>query len=432
MDIFLYQVLPLLCTVLTILFSLIWIPPMAWQVIHGLRGLLPLRKPKRREGDEHSFAVLICARNESGVIGNLIDSIEKQEYSKDKFKIFCIADNCTDDTAAVARARGCEVIERLDKIRKGKGFALEALTSYVNTNYAGVFDAYLVIDADNLLPPDFLKKMSGGLHAGLDVVSGWRTAKNPFDSVVSGCYDIFWSIVMRMYNAVRCSNGMSCMIYGTGFAVRSEILKNGWQTSTMTEDGEFSCMARMKGYKIGVIQDAKFYDEQPTKGRFFFSQFRRWEVGGVQCFSKLWRQALKRMKTNFVDGFDIFCFLMLPISQAAMLLSFIPYAGLLILSGVAGKILWLLLLIPILSVLGIAALAVFALIADGKPVLRMWRSIFAFPIFILPTVFIAVSAIFHPKTEWKTIPHDSVKDMTNVDEVPPDPILEKVKQLKNK
>lgn len=432
MDIFLYQVLPVLCTVLTILLTLIWLPPMAWQVIHGIRGLLPLRKPKRREGEEHSFAVLICARNEEGVIGNLIDSIEKQEYPRDKFKIFCIADNCTDNTAAVARERGCEVLERFDAARKGKGFALEMLTAHVNTVYAGVFDAYLVIDADNLIPPDFLKKMSGGLHAGLDVVSGWRTAKNPFDSVVSGCYDIFWSIVMRMYNAVRCSNGMSCMIYGTGFAVRSEILKNGWQTSTMTEDGEFSCMARMKGYRIGVIQDAKFYDEQPTKGKFFFSQFRRWEVGGVQCFSKLWKQAIKRMKSNFFDGFDILCFLMLPISQAAMLFSFVPYAGLLILSGVAGKVLGMILAIPILSVLGIAALASFALAADKKPVLRMWRSIFAFPIFILPTVFIAVSAIFHPKTEWKTIPHSSVKDMTNVEEVPPDPILEKVKQLKNK
>jgi cellulose synthase/poly-beta-1,6-N-acetylglucosamine synthase-like glycosyltransferase len=112
MDIFLYQVLPILCTVLTVLLSLIWMPPMVWQVIHGIRGLLPLRKPKRREGDEHSFAVLICARNEAGVIGNLIDSIEKQEYSKDKFKIFCIADNCTDDTAAVARARGAAVLPR--------------------------------------------------------------------------------------------------------------------------------------------------------------------------------------------------------------------------------------------------------------------------------------------------------------------------------
>ena len=64
-------------------------------------------------------------------------------------------------------------------------------------------------------------------------------------------------------------------------------------------------------------------DEQPTKAKFFFSQFRRWEVGGVQCFFKLWRQALNRMKANLVDGIDIFCFLMLPVSQAAMLFSFI-------------------------------------------------------------------------------------------------------------
>ncbi len=432
MEIFLYQVLPIICAVLMVLLAILWIPTMAWQVIHGIRGFLPLRKPKRKEGKQHAFAVLVCARNESEVIGNLIDSIREQQYPQDKYKIFCLADNCTDDTAAVARAKGCEVLERFDPLRKGKGFALEALTAYINKAYADVFDAYLVIDADNLLPPDFMQKLSEGFNGGLDVVSGWRTAKNPFDSVVSGCYDIFWSLVMRMYNAVRCSNGMSCMVYGTGFAVRSEILKDGWQTSTMTEDGEFSCMARMKGYKIGLLQDAKFYDEQPTKPRFFFSQFRRWEVGGVQCFTKLWKQALARMKTNFVDGFDIFCFLMLPISQTAMILSFIPYAGMLILSGVPDKLLWLLLAVPVLAVLAIAALAAFGLAADKKPVLRMWRSILAFPVFILPTAFIAMSAILRPKTEWTIIPHSSVKDMGNVEDVPPDPILEKVKQLKNK
>ena len=432
MEIFLYQVLPIICVILLVALGLVWFPPMAWQVIHGVRGLLPLRKPRRREGEPHSFAVLICARNEAEVIGKLIDSIEAQEYPKDKYKIFCIADNCEDNTAQVARDCGCEVLERFDQTHKGKGYALEVLTAHINENYGETFDAYLVIDADNLIPPDFLKKMSGGLHAGLDVVSGWRTAKNPFDSVVSGCYDIFWSLVMRMYNAVRCSNGMSCMIYGTGFAVRREILRNGWGTSTMTEDGEFSCMARMKGYKIGVIQDARFYDEQPTKPRFFFSQFRRWEVGGVQCFRKLWKDACIRMKKNFVDGLDILCFLLVPYSEAALLFSAIPYAGLLILWGVPTKVLWLLLMAPLVAVLVLAALAAFGLAADGKPVFRMWRSILAFPIFILPTAFIAVSAIFLPKTEWKAIPHSSVKDMNNVDEIPPDPILEKVKQLKNK
>ena len=79
MEIFLYQVLPIICTVLLVVLGLIWLPPMAWQLIHGVRGLLPLRRPRRREGDPHAFAIMICARNEAEVIGKLIDSIEAQD-----------------------------------------------------------------------------------------------------------------------------------------------------------------------------------------------------------------------------------------------------------------------------------------------------------------------------------------------------------------
>ncbi len=432
MDIFIHNVLPAICLALAGVCTLIWLPIMGWQVIMGIRGFLPLRKIVGKEGKENSFAIMICARNEEEVICNLIDSIQKQNYPKDKYKIFCVADNCTDNTAGVARDMGCEVLERFDKERQGKGFPLEMVTEYVNTRYAEQFDAYMVVDADNLLPNDFLAKLNGGLNAGYDVVSGWRMAKNPHDSWVSGCYDIFWSIVMRLHDSVRCNFGLSCNVHGTGFAVRRELVKDGWQTSTITEDCEFSCMARMKGARIGIIRDARFYDEQPTKLRFFFSQFHRWEVGGVQCGLKLWRQAAKLMKHRFLEGFDMLCFLLLPVAQTAMFAAMIPYSLWLALVGAPLRILLLAALMVVGSTLAVIALAAIALIYDGKPAVRMWRSVLMFPIFILPTSVIAVASIVRPKAQWKTIPHNSAKDVENVDEIPPDPLVEKVKNLRNK
>lgn len=59
----------------------------------------------------HKFAVIISARNESNVIHQLIESVKWQNYPKELVDIFVVADNCTDDTAQIARDSGAIVRE---------------------------------------------------------------------------------------------------------------------------------------------------------------------------------------------------------------------------------------------------------------------------------------------------------------------------------
>ncbi len=66
------------------------------------------------------YAVLISARNEANVIGNLITCIQTQTYPSELIDIWLVADNCTDNTAEVARNMGCHVIERFNKELVGK------------------------------------------------------------------------------------------------------------------------------------------------------------------------------------------------------------------------------------------------------------------------------------------------------------------------
>lgn len=47
----------------------------------------------------HRFAILICARNESAVIADLLQSIQHQSYDQSLITTFVMADNCTDNTA---------------------------------------------------------------------------------------------------------------------------------------------------------------------------------------------------------------------------------------------------------------------------------------------------------------------------------------------
>ena len=78
----------------TVLFS--------YKFVLGAIGLFFKKKfPEAKQ--DHTYAVLIAGRNEEKVIGQLINSIQTQNYDKSKLKIFMVADNCTDSTANVAR-----------------------------------------------------------------------------------------------------------------------------------------------------------------------------------------------------------------------------------------------------------------------------------------------------------------------------------------
>ena len=98
------------------------------------------------------YAVLISARNEANVIGNLIDCLHSQTYPSELIDIWLVADNCTDNTAEVARNMGCHVIERFNKEQVGKGYALTYLLDQMNESGASdPYDAFFVFDADKIL-----------------------------------------------------------------------------------------------------------------------------------------------------------------------------------------------------------------------------------------------------------------------------------------
>ena len=68
---------------------------------------------------------MVAARNEETVIADLIHSIKVQNYPAELIDIFVIADNCTDNTADVAREAGAIVFPRSNDKLVGKGYALD-------------------------------------------------------------------------------------------------------------------------------------------------------------------------------------------------------------------------------------------------------------------------------------------------------------------
>ena len=107
--------------------ALVWVLTIFWlyQLMISICSLVKLKEKPLLVDKKHKFMAIIPAHNEEAVVGNLVESLKNQDYPKDLYDIYVIADNCTDNTAQVAREKGAIVYERFDSEKKTKGYALQ-------------------------------------------------------------------------------------------------------------------------------------------------------------------------------------------------------------------------------------------------------------------------------------------------------------------
>ena len=238
------------------------------------------KKPKEyRASKLHSYAVIISARNESRVVGNLIESIKKQNYPEELVDIYVVADNCTDNTAQVAKDAGAIVYERSNMLQRGKGYALDYIFKIIQASEdCDKYDGYFVFDADNLLDPNYIAEMNKVFDNGFRVITSYRNSKNYDTNWISSGYSLWFLREARYLNNARMMLGTSCAISGTGFLLHKEVIRKngGWKHHLLTEDIEFSVDSVIHGEKIGYCGKAIIYDEQPTKFSQSWNQRLRW------------------------------------------------------------------------------------------------------------------------------------------------------------
>ncbi|MGN0025862.1 MAG: glycosyltransferase family 2 protein [Clostridium sp.] len=251
------------------------------------------------------FAMIVAAHNEEVVIGKLIESMLNQNYPRELFDIFVIADNCTDNTAKIARKYGVYVYERFNKEQKGKGYALEWMFDKI-FKMQKKYDAVAIFDADNLVSKNWCKEINSKMLEGYKVVQGYIDSKNPNDSWIASSYSIAFWTQNRMYQLARSNVGLSNQIGGTGFAIDVDILKEfGWGATCLTEDLEFSCKLILNDEKVGWAHDAIIYDEKPLTLKQSWVQRRRWMQGftdvASRYFFKLLKKGIKERKWFVLD-----------------------------------------------------------------------------------------------------------------------------------
>lgn len=172
-------------------------------------------------GHRPTVAVLVPAHNESAHLRPTLDNLRGQLGPTDRLLV--VADNCSDDTAAQARAGGAEVAERHDPARRGKGHALAFGIAHLQAS--GAPQVLVVVDADCLVSP-------GAIHHIAAQAAATRRPVQMLDLMVSGpeaglrarILEFAW----RMKNWVRPLGstrlGGSCHLMGTGMALPWSLL----------------------------------------------------------------------------------------------------------------------------------------------------------------------------------------------------------------
>lgn len=224
------------------------------------------------------FSIVIPARYESVVLEGLLISIESQSLKVNPQDVYIILEREDIKSIEIVKRHNMSIIYRTNLTLERKGYALnEAFQTIYKKNY----DAYFIIDADNILDSDFIKSMSKTLSLGYDIGVGYRAPKNPNDSLTSAASSLTFSLINTLNNKSRIKHHKTITISGTGFYIKGTVIKElkGYPFTTLTEDYELSLYATVNGLNTYYNEEAIFYDEQPVNYNESITQRTRWVKG---------------------------------------------------------------------------------------------------------------------------------------------------------
>ncbi len=293
---------------LTLLIQVVLLVTFLWTCATVALGMLTRKKPRPVVAGPSTFAVLVCAHNEEGVVGKLLRALEEQDYPGERVRVFLLADHCDDRTAEVGRRFSrVTVLERNEGPRTGKGAVLNWGIPRILKQYGDQFSHMVIFDADNLPDRGFLSALDDSFRHGARLVQGNRLPLNPYDNLITQWYSMYW-LSVDVFSKPKYNVDLPAIVSGTGFGFDVKLLdRNGWQTRTIVEDLEFSMQQTFKGVFSESQGRARFYDEQPVTLRAMVSQLRRWMTGNYEIARTYWHRWLQhflaRPDVRLIDNF---------------------------------------------------------------------------------------------------------------------------------
>lgn len=259
----------------------------------------------RQEGPTHRFLILVPAHNEERLLPSLLANLRQLDYPQSLYQVHVVADNCTDRTAELAHSAGATAHERVDDQQRGKGYALQWLMQQLWAS-AEPHDAVLILDADSIVSPNFLKVMDARLATGERAIQAYYAVRDPQDSWSASLRSVALAALHYLRPLGRTFLGGSAGLKGNGMVFAAEIVRKYQWSASLTEDIEYHMELIFGAQRVTFAPDAVVWAEMPSSLKASQTQNVRWERGRQEMVRRyvprLLRAALVRRSYLLFDA----------------------------------------------------------------------------------------------------------------------------------
>ncbi|MFN7714942.1 MAG: glycosyltransferase [Pseudanabaenaceae cyanobacterium] len=274
-----------------------------------------------------TVSLLVAAKNEEAVIGNLAHALCHLDYPQDRLEVWIIDDNSSDRTGEVltklqVTLPQLRVLRRGAEAKGGKSGALNQVLSQTTGEIIGVFDA------DAQVPQDLLYSVVG-LFQAAPPESPHRLGALQLRKAITNAADNFWTQGQSAEMALdvflqerRIAIGGTGELRGNGQFVARAALDDcgGWNEQTITDDLDLTFRLHLQGWQINCLNFPAVQEEGVLTVKQLWHQRNRWAEGGFQRYLDYW-QPLVSGKLGFAKTLDVGIFFL---SQYLLPSAFIP------------------------------------------------------------------------------------------------------------
>lgn len=295
----LYRVLSILNYIVLIVVAI----PILLQIMYVALSFVKKRTWEKSE-KKGRIAYIIPAYNEEDVIYDTVRSvIDGQNYPRDKFDVFVVADNCTDATAELAKKAGAIVLihNDPDPAHHMALYPLKYGIDHIINIADNPYDLVIHLDADNHINADFSSLMNDAYQSGVEFARPYEGALNSTQNFYTKACSLFYAFDSRFGSRVRERLGLAAHVDGSGATMAVSLLKrtNGYDSETIADDAEYSLNRMLEGVKAHFVEDAVVYQDSPSTFKDTAARNRR--IGhGVMNLMKT--KAPVMIKTFFRTG----------------------------------------------------------------------------------------------------------------------------------
>lgn len=235
-------------------------------------------------------AVLLPAHNEASCISATIETLLPQLTDQDRLVV--IADNCSDETAEIARGFGATVIERIDPVLMGKGYALDYGLRFIEADPPAVV---VMADADCIVHQGAIDRIARLADAVSRPIQSTYLMERPANP---GPNDAVSALAFMVKNVVRPRGldrlGQPCLLYGTAMAFPWSVIAHApLANSNIVEDMQLAVDLAIAGHPSVFCEEAKVTGRLPQQKTAAKSQRVRWEHGHLKTLLTQVPQLLK-------------------------------------------------------------------------------------------------------------------------------------------